>query len=166
MGALSGEVANPGQYGKDIRKGVSRGKRTTSSSTTTTTEIGVLRLDGVKVYAGHQYRITTSALSCDTTVSGDLVRVHIRYTTDGTTAGITSTDLGFDQIRLADAANSEGVVLNLSYIPTADEVLSVLLTVHRASGTGSVSILGATDFPIDLFVDDKGLDPGNTGVSL
>lgn len=144
---------------------LARGNRTTSS-TTTTTEQSVLRLDDIPMYLGRAYKIWTSPLQLDTTVANDVVRANLRITTDGSTPTTSSTVLSWSQTRADDATNPNTASINIDYTPTADELFSVLLTVARTSGTGNVSILAAATAPINLVVEDIGLDPTDTGTDL
>lgn len=144
---------------------LARGNRNTSS-TTTTTEQGVLRLDDIPVYAGRTYRVWTSPLFLDTSVANDVIRALVRYTTDGSTPTTSSSVLSFVQARAEDVTDQYAIPFTCDYSPSADQLLSVLLTVARRSGTGNVSIIGATSGPINLVVEDIGMDPGDTGVDI
>lgn len=143
-----------------------RGNRTTSS-TTTTTEVGVLRIDDVPMYAGRAYKIWTSPLVLDTSVNADIARGALRHTTDGSTPTTSSTlmDAG-GQGGMASAANGETRIIQIVYVPAADELFSVLLTVSRIAGTGNISIVGAAGFHINVYIEDIGQDPGDTGVDI
>ncbi len=165
MSAFSGEIANPGTYNDDIRKSVARGRRETFSSTTTT-EVAVMGLYGIAVKAGRSYRCSTSPLECDSSVATDTVRIYFRYATAGDTPTTSSTVLAWNQIRLSDSGVTEGITLDTRYNPAADGILSLLLTVNRAAGSGNVGLGGSSEFPIEMFVDDMGPDPGNTGIAL
>lgn len=144
---------------------LARGKRTTNS-TTTTTEVGVLRLDDVPIQAGRTYLIYTSTLLADSSVANDGVEGLLRYTTDGSTPTTSSTILAQTVDVQTNAAQSTDVAVIASYTPAADETLSVLLTVARTTGTGNVGLLGAATTPIELFIEDKGLDVTDTGVDV
>ena len=144
---------------------IARGNRVTSSSTTTT-EVAVLRLDDIPVYAGRTYRIWTTPLRLDTSVANDVARVNLRHTTDGSTPDTSSTLLTNSQSTLTDATNANSASIEIDYSPAADQLLSVVLTVSRQSGTGNISIVAASTVPINLVVEDIGLDPGDTGTDL
>ena len=163
VSALAGAVADPGQYAKDIKGRVARAI-TTSSSATTTTEVGVLRLDSVPVLGGHTYTIRTSSLLPVSTVANDYVGTKIRYTSDGTTATTSSTQLLGTQTRITGASGNETVTLAVTYNPASDQNLSILLSASRVSGTGNCSIGGGATTPIELWIDHDGEDPGNTGL--
>lgn len=162
--ALAGEIADPAQYGIDIRKRVRRG-RSENSSSGTTTEVGVLRLDGVDVTAGHSYLIHVPPVLTQSTVANDVVGLALRISSTGT-ATTSSATLVATQARRTGASTFENCGLGATYTPAADEVLSILLTVSRSSGTGTASIVASASSPIELLVDDGGVDPGNTGVAV
>jgi hypothetical protein len=154
------------QYMDDIRTGViARGRRLTTSSTTTT-EIGVLRIDDIPITGGRGYKISTSCISMQTTVANDIVIANVRYTTDGSTPTTASTALGGVGVVVTNPAFGMAHPFIGYYYPTADETLSVLLTVTRASGTGNVSLGASATQPIDLFVEDAGVDSGDVGVDI
>lgn len=154
------------QYIDDVRTGiVARGRRVTNSSTTTT-EVGVLRIDDIPITGGRTYKISTSCISINTTVNGDIVSANVRYTTDGSTPTTSSAAIGGLGQYIPSAAIGLAHPFIGYYFPTADETFSVLLSVARASGTGSVSLAASAGQPIDLIVEDMGIDTGDVGVDL
>lgn len=147
---------------------IARGRRTTNSATTTS-EVGVLRLDDVPLVGGRLYWIGTNAVALDTGNTADSARCNLRYTTDGSTPTTSSTALAMGQAKPVDAAVAETVSVSAFYIPASDETFSVLLTVQRATGTtAAVGLTGGTGqpSPIDLFIQDCGVDPGDTGTDI
>ena len=166
MPALSGEIADPGQYLIDTRKRIARTTRTSNSSNATITEVEVLRLDGIKFTAGRTYQLHTSSLLLVSSVTGDLIGVRFRYSSTGT-ATSSSTELHFGDRRIPTGGTSESFgVLARSYNPSSDETGSLLLTVARSAGTGNCQILASSAYQVELLVDDMGSDPGDTGTSL
>jgi hypothetical protein len=163
--ALAGEIADPGQYNTDVKKLVGRARRITNSSTTTT-EVAVLQLDGIAVKAGRAYLIETNPVGVDTSVANDGGRLVIRYATGGATAAISSTTLDLAQQVIPNAAHSEHFPVGALYPAASDDTLSILLTVARSTGSGSVGLLADPTFPLDLLVWDCGVDPGDTGIVL
>lgn len=147
------------------RKLVARGQRL-SNSTTTTTEVGVMRIDDVPITGGHVYEISTSSLLLGTSVANDFVVARLRYTTDGSTPSTSSTLLTQAGARIEVTASGDYAMVRGVYAPSTDETLSVLLSVARASGTGSVGINYGSVVPIEVYVIDLGEDPGDTGVDL
>lgn len=163
--ALAGEIADPGQYNEDTKKLIAYGARTTSS-TATTTEQEVLRVDGVDLKSGKRYEFKTNTVQPVSSVANDYVAIKLRYATGGATATSSSTALVVSQLRITGASGNETSQAVATYAPASDEELSLILTVARVSGSGNVTITGASTNPIELMVIDLGTDPGNTGVSL
>jgi hypothetical protein len=147
------------------KKIVARGRRL-SNSTTTTSEVGVLRLDDIEVLGDHIYEISTSSLLLGTSVANDIVLARLRYTTDGSTPSTSSTLLTQAGERIEVTANGAYTQVVGTYAPASDETLSVLLSVTRTSGSGSVGINYGSAVPIELYVIDLGEDPGDTGVDI
>lgn len=164
MSALAGGPADPGQYNTDTRKLVGRGRRETDSSTTTT-ETGVLRIDGLALKSGRHYRVSTTPMQINSSVLNDVVTVRFRYTTDGSTATTSSTQLG--QITADhNISAGKGAPLQGEVTPGSDQTVSLLLTVGRTSGSGNALIEGNAIYPICIWVDDHGPDSGNVGIPM
>lgn len=144
---------------------IARGERATSS-TTTTSIIGVLRLDNVPLTGGRGYQIWTSTLHADGTVANDVIRADLRITIDGSAAGTANARIVNAQMLQPSASAGEQLNCTGLYVPGADLTFSVLLCVARAVGTGSVGLVSAGDFPIQLTVEDIGVAPSNTGVAI
>lgn len=140
-----------------------RGNRPTASSTTTT-EVGVLRIDGIPIVAGRAYPIDTGPLYLYSPVTSDVVAGRIRTSTSGA-ATTSSTVLGQPLSNVANSTSTsfpESRALSQVYVATVTGTLSVLLTVGRTQGTGSVSI----QVGCDMWIADGGIDPGDTGVDV
>jgi hypothetical protein len=165
VSALAGQIADPGDYNREIKKLIARAGPRVSSSSTTTTEIGVLRVDGIALKAGRHYRVTTSTLLIASSVSTDVVTVRFRSTTDGSTATTSSTQLDLNSA-IYNFTAGPGMTMAVDINPVSDIVLSLLLTVARTAGTGNVSLVGGVTFPIGFWVDDMGPDTGSIGISL
>jgi hypothetical protein len=142
MVVFAGDVAFADETNDALKTGtvIARGRRTTNS-TAAATEQSVLRLDNVSVLLGRVYWIGTGPLGLDTTV-----------------ASATGA--------MVNASFAESVDCGAFYVPSADEVLSILLTTSRSTGTGNISLAASATAPIDLYVVDMGTDPGDTGVDL
>lgn len=138
----------------------------TSNSTTTTTEVGVLRLDDQPVYLGRWYTIGCGNLVLGSSVANDDVAARIRITTDGSTPSTSSTQIAGIQQRILNTTNLPELPQTTVYVPTADEILSVLLTVARVAGTGNASIISNSSHPINLFIIDMGPAPGDSGTDI
>jgi hypothetical protein len=137
-----------------------------SSSSGTTTEVEALRLGSVGLIAGFAYRVWSSSMIIDSTVATDDVGARYRATFDGSDAAIGSAVFSSSLDKATGAAGQVVAEIMRSYIPAANETLSVLLTVFRAVGTGTVNLTRTAGFPIDIHVECLGLAPANTGVPL
>ena len=146
-----------------------RGHRTTNTGNITTTETPILRLDDCPVRAGTIIQVSSSPLNLDTSVANDIASVKIRYkysTVTGVPATIADGYMGQMRLSIPDITNGPLVPLNMFYYAGADGFLSILLTAVRVSGTGNIVIVGASFDPIDMVIQDLGVDPGATGVNL
>lgn len=147
------------------KKLIARGNRLTNS-TGTTTEVGVLRLDDIPIIGGRIYQISTSTLLLATNTANDFVNAKIRYTTDGSTPTTSSSLLTQTGGRIEATSSGDFAYLSGLYAPASDETLSVLLTVARGSGAGTVAINYGSSVPIELYIVDLGVDPGDTGTDI
>lgn len=155
------------QYNDDTRKIIARGRRT-SSSTPASAAQGVLRLDDIAVTGGRIYKVWTNTLVLLNSTAGNAASVRISYTTDGSTPTTASPMLCIGNTPdVPSAGDGANVMLCGIFVAAPGDVLSLLLyTIRHVSGdAGNVSIFaGAT--PIEMFVEDIGEDPGDTGVDI
>lgn len=165
MTVYAGQKADPGQYRDDVRKRVARARRETNSSNSSGSEVEVLRLDGVQLKAGHTYTIWCPVVRQRTNTVGDLIRSRLRQSTTGTATTASDEKQSIAE-RFATANDDLTRSMGYSYSPASDETLSVLVTVIRASGGGVAFLQASSSQPLELFVDDMGEDPGDTGVVL
>lgn len=139
-------------------------KRVTSK-TFTGTETGVVRLNAVALLGGYRYVIQTSSLIIGT-VSGECGKANLRYSTSGT-AGTSDTILGAVEANANSGTRPvQGPILSVTYAPGANVSFSCILTLLRSGGSGNVSITGASDQPIELWITCVGPDTGDTGVDI
>ena len=147
---------------------IARGDRASTSSTTIS-EIGVLRLDNIAITAGRLYIIKTGPLPLTSNTAGDVVFANIR-TAVGGTATTGSSLVGGQRLQWAvtsaDVTNPRSASMLQPYAAPSNGTLSVLLTVGRASGSGIVSINASLGGGIDMWVEDAGIDPGDTGIDI
>ncbi len=147
---------------------IGRHQRTTSSSTTTTTEIGVIRLDNLTLPAGRRFLFNVSPLIFNSTVAADLISVRLRASTSGaaTTASTALADLVDTANTASGSQKTSGLVV--PYSPSGAETLSVILTLQRTGGSGTVGLLVPASPTYDIRLDayDIGVDPGSTGSNL
>ncbi len=165
----AGQTLTASLLNSKFRKRVARARRTSNSSaTTSTTSVGVLRLDDVPVKAGVNYAITYK-LTGDTTTATDTLRTLIRRTTDGSTPTTSSTLLTGSGGETSFSSGSSGSTLTVTtdYTPVTDELLSLLLCIQHNLGTSSmIAQADGGIFLTEMYVDDMGDDPGNTGTSV
>lgn len=169
MPVSAGQTATAAQWNLDTLGGtiIARGRRTSNSSTSSsTTPTGVLRLDDIPLTAGRAYMVMTSSLVLHSSTANDVVRAGIYYTTDGSTPTGSSTLMDFVQEAVDITSNPPAQPIVIGYFPAGTETLSVLLAVSRQTGAGAADLLGSSTFPIDIYVIDRGEDPGSTGTSL
>lgn len=146
---------------------VGRGSRTTNSSATSgTTELGVLRIDNLTLLAGQAYEVRTGNLRADLTVTTDRAVARIRHSSSG--AATTSSD----SFAVVEMATNPGDLNSLPPLmgwlfPTVDETdASVILTIARPTGTGTITLIADAGQGIQMFVIQRGTDPGDSGVDL
>lgn len=165
---LTAEVLQD-EFDAHARGIIAWGNRATGSSgATTSTGVGVLRLDDVPVIGGRAYKIWSNPMFMFSTVSGDDIGLRIRYTTDGTVPTTSSTLLpgAAMQTRIFSTSNGDALSVGLLYFPATDELLSVLLNVYRAGGTGTVTVFASATFPMNLYIEDVGLAVADTGTDV
>lgn len=134
------------------------------NSTGFTTEIGVLRLDNIAVEINRMYLIWCPPIHIFSTVANDDVSGVLRYTLDGTAATTASTALHSDPAKVSGASVDRGgsVAPFGVLVPSADAVMSVLLSGVRTNGTGTCNLLAT----MNLLVEACGTAPADTGVDL
>jgi hypothetical protein len=152
--ASSGAVAG-------LPKGILARGRRGADNTGITTEEGVLRLDDIPILAGRLYRIVGKG-----SVNAVTTRViaNLRYTTDGSTPTTGSTLLE-EHVFNAVAVTSTGGSWRVEgyYVPGSNQTLSVLLSVSAGS---AVTVFGTNEERCELFIEDCGADPGDTGADV
>lgn len=170
MAALTaGQTLSASILNDKLKKCIARAARNTNSTgTTSTTAIPVLRLDSIAIKAGRSYRITWKA-AFDTGLSTDTLRGHIRFTVTGTAAVAGSALMpgSAGEVHTTTAASPASGMVECNYTPISDGRLSILLCVLHGTGTNTgIMQADGTNFVTEMFVDDMGDDPGNTGVNL
>lgn len=147
---------------------VARGRRTTSSTTTTATSAGtaqkVLEVSAT-LKTGRLYRITAPNVGYHRTTAGR-VGMQLTYTTNGTTPGVTSTQLNWTQSQTYDTGDPVyGLTLGATYTPGANQTMRVLLSVWSVT-TGTSGTYADAAWPTEIVVEDLGVDPGSSGTSF
>lgn len=139
-------------------------RTTTSANAASSTDVAVLRLSNVLLLNGQEYSIRTSCLAPNSSVSGDVVRVEVRYRTDGTDAGVGDTVLPGSQAFSLVGSATPTITLDCEYVPGATQTLSVLLCVARSAGTGNCTLFAdGTQRTIELKVISNGSSVLDTG---
>lgn len=132
---------------------------TSTNKSGITSKVGILRLDDIPVKAGLHYRITTN-IRPYSTVGSDSYRIEFHYTTDGSTPSTSSPQLGAGAEQQSHHSMHHWTV----YKPSSDQSLSILLTLHRATGTGQFNSNGEN--LIEIIVECLGTGVNNTGVAV
>lgn len=136
-----------------------------TDSGTTTTEVGVMRIDNIPVYGGRAYKIWTSPLNLISNTGGDLIEGRLRYDATGLAATTAST-------QLAAVGAIQGAIINqrvpfiARYAPAADATLSILLSVGRFAGSGTVRMSASGTYPLQLIIEDIGLATVDSGTDI
>lgn len=150
----------------DAKKGIiARARRTSSTGNITTTETGVLRLDSVPVVSGRAYKIVTNGINMDTDTSNDVGTVRFRVNTAGTAT--TSSTL-INSFRNTIDNNSQSNVVSAigMFIAGSTGNASFLMSLVRQAGSGNLIIFcDATNY-LDMWVEDMGVAPSDTGVVI
>jgi len=149
--------------------GLAGPRQTNSNTSASGTLVPVLRSAAYPLTFGRGYRIWTPPLGMDGTIANDVIRATITFTADGSVPTIASTILpgGIVSALQANVAQGEYPVISTYYTPAAaGEQLSLLLSVSRVAGTGTVLLLGDTLNIIAMVVEDIGLALPNTGTNL
>lgn len=139
---------------------IAYGSRSSNTASSTAGEIGVLRVDNIQVIANRRYYTVVSAGFYNGN-SNEFVTGRLRYSTAGA-ATLTSTQIGAEVPVVSNNFTAQGFTVSGSFVPAASGTASVLLSIARLTGTGSIRSNGFTEMPIF----DGGVDPGNTGVAL
>lgn len=150
---------------------IARGVRTTNS-TGTTTEVGVLRIDDIPIFEGRLYRVAL-ATSCiyGSTAANDLLEGRLYYSLTGA-AAVGVNLFGTLSIESRTAGGAQYTDGTSTFLPSpvvtgaGTGTLSVLFTVLRTAGAGTVSIPASASYPVHMVVEDMGVDPGDTGVLI
>lgn len=168
MAFTGGEDVTADKLNRATEKVIARGRRTTTSGNSTGSSVAILRLDDVAVRAGYLYVIRTNSLAISTSVANNTVRAEIRYTTDGSTPSTSSTIIpgGVTQQVPESTTQSDNSSIHCLYAPGSDETLSLLLCVTRTTGSGNGFIFADATNVIEMWIEQGGEDPGDTGVDL
>jgi hypothetical protein len=144
---------------------IARGVRTTSS--TAANPSPVLRLDGVPVYSGRCYRVTSNNINIFG-AAGDTDSLNIRFSSSGNaTSASPEVAGGRHEMKLVNGGGAAAQFrVATDYFPTSDLTISFLLIGERNTGSGTVQVYGDATSIIELTIEDLGPAPSNTAVIL
>lgn len=145
---------------------VARASRVTSTGASTGSTVGIVRLDDVPVTAGRAYSVHAHGGLYPTSINGGRVDVTVRYTVDGSTPSVSSSVLALRGVQLFTAQFVEAYDVDIVYVPSVNETLSLLLCFSTVITTDATQSYGATSWPTEITVTDLGADPGDTGVDI
>lgn len=136
----------------------------------TTTETGFMRIDGIVMRNGYHYLFVAPEVNVTNTVKADTVGVvKLRYNLSGNaTTSSTVMPYGgfFRKAQGVDASNTDVETGTAAYHAAADGTMSVIMSLVRSAGTGSVGLFASSANPCTLFVYEMGLYPAVSGVDL
>lgn len=143
---------------------IARGNRTTNS-TATGSESPVERIDNVSVTNGRIYKLRTSPLVMNSGTINNLLAATFRFNTAGVATTSSSQLPSLVESSFTAGGNQRTCSYSALYIPGGNFTVSFLLGVQLL-GTVSASINANGVNNIDFWIEDAGLDPGDTGVDL
>jgi hypothetical protein len=152
---------------------IARARRTTSTaSSTSTTPVAIQRL-AAPVIAGRLYRVKCPNVMFSNTAAA-LTSLHVavatlRITTDGSAPSQSSTLLDQAHLHMPSGmplATPLALDIEAIYAATFTGTLTVLQSFYAGVGTQGLSAVANTAYPLDLVIEDAGVDPTATGVSL
>lgn len=165
-------VGNP-TYLTDLPKGlVAWHSRDSAGSITgiTTTETGFVRIDGIVVRNGYHYLFDVPQVNLSASATSIIGLCRLRYSTSGnaTTSSSQMPYGGFwrDNQNVDSVTNTNVNGFRGMYHASADGTLSVIWTLLRISGSGSVGLFASAGNPATLFVYEMGLFPATSGVDI
>ena len=140
-----------------------RARRITSSSgSASSTAVGVLRIDGIAVVSGRAITVRSGTLHPTSTITTDTIRLEIRVST----AGAATTASGILPGAQAFELFGNTSIIETTYVPPANQTLSLLLCVARETGSGTASLFADATRFTEFKIYDDGTDPGDTGVDI
>lgn len=113
------------------------------------------------VKAGRVYEVRALHFGLYSNLAGT-AQANLLFTLDGTEPTTASGVLDQVDIQIPAGGIPEDAQLDRTYVPSAEGVLSVLLTYY---GPGTCHMNGSATWPIELLIIDLGMDPGVTGTT-
>ena len=168
----TGSHTHDSRYSRGV---IARAQRTSNSSaSSSTTPVGVLRVAG-SVVNGRLYRVGAPLLmwAANAALSALHLGVAIlNFTTDGSNPTPSASANLLAQTHTPLAAGLPTVTpvhgaCTIPYRATFTGTLSIALSIYRGAGTAtSLLLVTSAAYPIDLLIEDCGVDPGASGASL
>lgn len=139
-----------------------------TSATVGATETGFIRLDGIAIRNGYRYRVEAARMILITSATTTTGVARMRGSTSGA-ATTSSTQLLGAELRPGTAPDTTNVpehVLIGYWDATASGTLSVIVTIQRAAGSGTVGLYATGGTAIPVMVFEVGPTPTDSGVDL
>jgi hypothetical protein len=143
---------------------VARWSRITSRTSVGGVEAPVIRIDNIPLLGGIYYTVETNSIDANVEADGTAV-IYTRLSTAGA-ATTASAFIGYAQFNCSAVAARQGPAVVAEYAPVGNVTASVLLSVGRTGGTGTVTLSAAAAQPIILMVRAWGKAVTPSGVDL
>lgn len=146
---------------------IARGRYTTSTSTTATSPSTAMKITELPatLVSGRLYRVYASDVPLtNTTDPANRIFLQITYTTDGSTPTVSGTRLTSSSGIGASTTNYAAQTISAFYAPGSNQTLKALLSVYGSAANTAIG--GASDWPVELIIEDVGLDGGVTGTNF
>lgn len=162
----AGDILTPTDQPAGLIKKHLRG--TGGSISSITTETGFVRVDSIPIRNGYTYEVIAPRCVMTATVAGTTAVARLRGSTSGN-ATTASTLLDGGEIRdsaAPDATNVPEMPLIGYWDATATGTLSVIWTVARAQGSGTVGLFATSANVAPLLIKEIGVTPADSGTDL
>jgi hypothetical protein len=145
---------------------IARYSRTSSISGVTTTETGYIRMDSISVRDGYRYQVVVPRVNVSVDAVDRIGRVRLRAAL-GSTATTSSDVIGETRVSQPTSTSQTNMDQMIAfYDASSDGYLSILLSVIRASGAGSVGLYASSGEPCWMYVMEIGITPSSSGTSI
>lgn len=135
---------------------------TTSSISTSSAAVGVLRIDGMELKAGQDYEVVSGTLHPTSSVTTDVARIEIRYSTTGLATTASAILPGVQAYEVF----GNSALLRAKFKVVADITVSMLLCIARDSGSGNVQMFTDATRRTEFEVLRCGPSKANSGVAI
>lgn len=162
----AGDILTPTDQPAGLIKKHLRG--TGGSVSGVTTETGFIRIDSIPIRNGYTYEVIAPRCCMTLSVATAVAVVRLRGSTSGV-ATTSSTPLDGGEIRgmpAADTTNVPEMPCIGYWDATTTGSLSVILTVARATASGSVGLFATSANVAPLLIKEIGVTPADSGTDL